>query len=288
MTKIKFIIQIALICLFVLLTQIMGNSSAHAFCGSNFDCGPDRFKGEQFCQGNSLYQDYESYTCNNPGANYSSCVASKSPRLVQTCSQGCEQGLWYTGCAEKNKNSNVQTGAVQCYSHSYQRCVGNSLYWFDSCNNRQDWSKTCASGQICQNNACITNYITAYTSHSVKGCFKNIVYWYDSLGNQQDIYQNCNFTGQICQDGQCVPNPNYVQTYKASETNNQKEEIVQTPSQAPPQTQDQDQNKSNIIAAVSENPSIVDFVKKWYVWPIIIAVLIFLFIIIFKKLSSRV
>ena len=25
-----------------------------------------------------------------------------------------------------------------CTSHSYERCNGNSLYWYDSCGNQQD------------------------------------------------------------------------------------------------------------------------------------------------------
>ncbi len=35
-------------------------------------------------------------------------------------------------------------------------------------------------------------------------CVSNIVYWYDSCGVLQSVYQNCNNTNQICQNGQCV------------------------------------------------------------------------------------
>ncbi len=44
---------------------------------------------------------------------------------------------------------------------------------------------------------------------------------------------------------------------------------------------------SSLTAAVSVNP-FVDFVKKWYLWAIIIIVLIILFVIIFRRLSTNV
>ncbi len=44
---------------------------------------------------------------------------------------------------------------------------------------------------------------------------------------------------------------------------------------------------SSLTAAVSVNP-FVDFVKKWYLWGIIILVLLILFIIIFRRLSASV
>lgn len=42
------------------------------------------------------------------------------------------------------------------------------------------------------------------TSYATKKCISNISYWHDSCGVLQTIAQNCNFTNQICQNGQCV------------------------------------------------------------------------------------
>ncbi len=50
-----------------------------------------------------------------------------------------------------------------------------------------------------------TKVSAAYCAPYVtKQCISNIVYWYNSCGVLQDIYQNCNTTNQICQNGQCV------------------------------------------------------------------------------------
>jgi hypothetical protein len=42
------------------------------------------------------------------------------------------------------------------------------------------------------------------TQNASKQCISNIVYWYDSCGAVQSIYQNCNTTNQVCQNGACV------------------------------------------------------------------------------------
>jgi len=47
------------------------------------------------------------------------------------------------------------------------------------------------------------------------------------------------------------------------------------------------QNQNNGTAAVSQN-KFVDFIKKWYAWIIIVAVLVALFVVIFRKLSEKV
>ncbi|MFA5948279.1 MAG: hypothetical protein WC806_04920 [Candidatus Gracilibacteria bacterium] len=111
-------------------------------------------------------------------------------------------------------------GAVQAQYygptyHSYQMCLNNNLYWYDSYGNRQDVAQYCTNG--CYNNSCQNNYNNNYnynygynnscTYHAYKLCAGNGVYWYDSCGNQQDLYYNC-VSGQTCQYGQCV---NYVQ-----------------------------------------------------------------------------
>lgn len=291
-------IKIGLICLFVLLFQAVNplsaqavmscNSSGSCFytsCNSNSDCQQSKFVDQQYCQGNNLYQNYVTNTCNNPGSAYSSCTSSKSPRLVQSCSKTCEENLWYIGCSENNPTTNTTNTNNTCFSHSYQKCSGNSVYWFDSCNNKQDLYQTCSSGQICSGNSCQTNYITNYNLHAIKGCVNNNVYWYDSLGNQQDLYQNCSTTGQVCQDGKCVTGKTtYVTpvstTTKTIETTTA--DCTNTQSTVePPQTE------SNLTAAVSENP-VAGSLKKWFVWLMISAVLIFLFITIFRKLSSNV
>ena len=112
-----------------------------------------------------------------------------------------------------------------CTYHSSERCVGNSLYWYDSCGNQQDVAQYCQNGcynNYCQNNNNNNNNYNNYNSygncayHAYKLCSGNNIYWYNSCGTQQDLYSSC-VSGQTCQYGQCVayvapiqPQNNYI------------------------------------------------------------------------------
>ncbi|HLD70424.1 MAG TPA: hypothetical protein VI937_00885 [Negativicutes bacterium] len=87
---------------------------------------------------------------------------------------------------------------------------------------------------------------TAYcTPNATKQCVSNIVYWYNSCGALQSIAQNCNLTGQICQNAQCVfagaTNPNPAPT--------------PTPSPQPTYDQNAGQNTSTISGQIQQNPA---------------------------------
>ncbi|MEK7664458.1 MAG: hypothetical protein AAB340_03445, partial [Patescibacteria group bacterium] len=168
-----------------------------AACNTNSDCGTNSYIDSPFCQGNSIYRNFKTYTCNNPGTAQAYCSNSTSGQLQQNCSSG-----------QTCSNGNCATIIASCLSNSYLQCSGNSIYWYDSCGNRQSLYQACTLNQTCSANTCVTNtYIPTYTNyifHSITGCINNISYWYDSLGNQQDVYQNCGLTGRTCQNGQCV------------------------------------------------------------------------------------
>ncbi|MDO8647853.1 MAG: sialidase family protein [Candidatus Diapherotrites archaeon] len=61
-------------------------------CSSNSQCGTDAFAGSKFCQSGSVYQNYQSFTCNNAGSSNASCSSSNAARLVENCSNGCSGG----------------------------------------------------------------------------------------------------------------------------------------------------------------------------------------------------
>ncbi|MDP2741764.1 MAG: discoidin domain-containing protein, partial [bacterium] len=42
-----------------------------------------------------------------------------------------------------------------CTTHASKRCVGNAVYWFDSCGNQEGQFQACTSGQACQNTQCV-------------------------------------------------------------------------------------------------------------------------------------
>ena len=86
-----------------------------------------------------------------------------------------------------------------CVSHIEKKCAGNSVYWYDSCNNQQEVFQTCGANQTCSNAQCVNNCI----SHSVKQCVGSSIYWYNSCNQQEDLFQTCG-ANQACQNGQCV------------------------------------------------------------------------------------
>lgn len=46
-----------------------------------------------------------------------------------------------------------------CVFHAYKDCLGNSVYWFDSCANPQDLIQNCSLyNQICKFGNCVANY----------------------------------------------------------------------------------------------------------------------------------
>src|SRR3989344_1515336 len=112
---------------------------------------------------------------------------------------------------------NVAQAQYGCAYHSYQRCLGNNLYWYDSCGNQQDLAQYCQNG--CYNNSC-QNYYNNYnncTYHAYKLCVGNSIYWYSGCNQQQDLFYTC-LAGQTCQYGQCVAyiqpiQPNNYQPY---------------------------------------------------------------------------
>jgi len=87
--------------------------------------------------------------------------------------------------------------SIICSPNATQKCVGNSIFWYDSCDKQQTWVKDCFNG--CQNGQCI-NYQSVYTKHYKKSCNNNNVYWYDSDGVLNDLYKTCSDSNECTQD----------------------------------------------------------------------------------------
>lgn len=72
----------------------------------------------------------------------------------------------------------------ECVSHASYKCYLGDLYWYDSCNNREEMKEDCVSG--CENISCITiNDTGEYTELDVCG---------DGLcGEEEDCLEDCSF-----------------------------------------------------------------------------------------------
>jgi hypothetical protein len=69
-----------------------GTCNGIAACSKNSNCGTNGYTGAPFCQSNNVYQNYITYTCNNPGTASSSCSNNTAAQLKQTCQYGCASG----------------------------------------------------------------------------------------------------------------------------------------------------------------------------------------------------
>lgn len=322
-----------------------GGNCWHTTCTQNSDCGPNQWTGAQRCQGNSVYQNYMTFTCRNAGSQDAYCERTITERRQTSCggSQVCRYGFCMDGTDSSSSYTPPSYNIYNsCSPRAFRSCVGNSVYWFDSCNNRQDLYQTCSLNQVCSSGACTA---ASYTYHSLKGCENNIVYWYDSLGYRQDVYQNCPASGQTCQNGQCIgqiyypqstynqsaPAPaDYTKNYSIKCYNNNVywvdstgkiQDVYKNCSDDNQCTADscldgqcfntlecdgstcqndsadylkycpaaaKESKETSAPAAVSQTSSFMGFIKRWYIWIIMTGLLVFLFVVIFRRLSSRV
>lgn len=138
---------------------------------------------------------------------YDSCGNQQD--IAQYCTNGC-----YNNSCQNNYNNNYNynynnynnyNNYGNCTYHAYKLCVGNNIYWYDSCGNQQDLYYGCTNGQVCQYGQCTAyiqpvqptnNYVAQYRT----ACSGSSIYWYDSLGVISGLYKNCADTNSCTTD----------------------------------------------------------------------------------------
>lgn len=172
--------------LLLFLAVILAAFSAASFA---FACYSHSYKS---CSGNYLYW-------------YDSC--SNQQEVAEYCYNGCSNG----SCNNYNGyNGNYSS----CNSRAYRDCVGNSIYWYDSCSNQQELYQNCQNyNLLCQFGQCVSNLDqpikeTPYVAYSTKACHNGSIYWYDSLGVASGLYQKCSDSNECtldsCNDSACI------------------------------------------------------------------------------------
>ncbi len=107
-----------------------------------------------------------------------------------------------------------------CTSNATKQCIGNIVYWYNSCGALESIAQNCnVTGQVCQSAQCVTvnkpNQPVQPTqpaapvyNHYTTACYQNNLYWYNQQGAVQDIFKNCNdnnsCTNDSCGVNQCV------------------------------------------------------------------------------------
>jgi hypothetical protein len=101
------------------LAQNCSNFCISGFCTTcitDANCGTNGYIGDKYCKDNNVYQDYKSYSCNNPATATSSCKSDVEERIVDECTDECMDGR----CVE-----------IAC--HNNLDCDDNNLYTEDTC-----------------------------------------------------------------------------------------------------------------------------------------------------------
>ena len=150
--------------------QTCSSGSCHDIviaCGTNSDCGTNGYAGSPFCQSGNVYQNYKTYTCNNPGTADASCTNSTQAQLKNTCTQNqtCSSGSCINVNIACNTNSdcgsNGLTGSLFCQSGNVYKnyktytCLNPGIASARCTNSTQaQLQDTCTGNQTCYNGQC--------------------------------------------------------------------------------------------------------------------------------------
>ena len=147
------------------------------------ECGTSGYAGNNYCHDNDVYRNYTTKGCSG-----SSCTSSTNGIKQQECgADGCSGG-----------------SCITCTSHDHYGCYDSDVYWYDSCNNREEKKEECGADG-CSGGSCIT-----CTSHDHYSCYDSDVYWYDSCNNREEKKEECGADG--CSGGACEsPIPNCIE-----------------------------------------------------------------------------
>lgn len=104
----------------------------------------------------------------------------------EECDYGCDDGR----CEDKPEPS--------CDSHETKQCSGNSVYWYDSCGNKEEEYKRCDGDEQCSNAVCISNPTNQCNDDS--DCAESEI----CTGSLSCEVLECS-EDEILQDHECIP-----------------------------------------------------------------------------------
>ena len=129
------------------------------------------------------------------------CIGSGS-----TCQASFSSAGTYTAFIQVADGNDTKTSSCSafvapsqqaCTTDATQKCVGNAVYWFDSCGNQGSLDQQCTGSQTCSNGACVSQQTGACSNASDCGtngssgalyCQGNNIY-------QNNITWTCNNPG---------------------------------------------------------------------------------------------
>ena len=109
-------------------------------CSSDSDCGTDSWLGNEYCNGDNVWDTYRTWICNNPGTSSASCTHVNNNQLKESCADTCESGT----CVGIECSSDSDCGTNSWLGSAY--CNGNNVwqtYRTYTCNNPGTSSASC-------------------------------------------------------------------------------------------------------------------------------------------------
>lgn len=89
-------------------------------------------------------------------------------------------------------------GICKCTDHVKKECVNNDLYWYDSCNNKQELAEDCGNDEWTENYRCSGDW--TQREKIKRGCAYAACYENREWANEYD----CAIDGKKCDGGNCV------------------------------------------------------------------------------------
>ena len=138
-------------------------NSAPITCSNNLQCGTDGFLSQPTCSGDNRVQNYQTFTCSNPGNTNSYCSNTTNSIILQSCQYGCSNGA--CNSAPIICSNNLQCGNPTTTS----TCSGNNrtqTITIPTCHNAGSINSYCLNSTStdsivcqygCSNNACNLN-----------------------------------------------------------------------------------------------------------------------------------
>jgi len=192
------------------INKFCNGTGGCVICNMNSNCGVNSLIGNLFCSSGNLFQNYTTYTCNNPGTLLSSCSSSISSQLNQSCGVNSCNSFGSNYCKPDGNVYHNQT----CYSSG---CNSGSCFSNPSIN--ETLVQTCNSTQTCNSGVCNNIPIICSTNSNcgVNGWIGN------PICNGNNVFQNyinytCNNPGLI--NSYCTNSTNFLLKQTCTNCNN--------------------------------------------------------------------
>jgi hypothetical protein len=139
-------------------------------------------------------------SCSNDGTGWGKCECGVAPQPDTT--------------SQLDIVSGDTEACVPSDPYVSKGCYENSVFWFDSCDEKGELIETCqVPEETCTAGECVTG--CAPNHH--KGCEGNSVWWFDSCNNKGELIETC-AENTTCGNGECQESCE-IHAYKACKGN---------------------------------------------------------------------